>query len=307
MVQVFIDGEAGTTGLRIYERLGKREDVKILSLPASERKDGAARREAMNASDVVFLCLPDEAAKEAATFVENPNTVVIDASTAHRTQAGWAYGFPELSPAHRKAVQTGKRIANPGCYASGFIALVRPLIENGIADKDYPFVCHAVSGYSGGGKKAIAEYESAEKDEALLSPRLYALGLTHKHLPEMIQQCSLTRKPIFNPYICNFYCGMSVSVPLFLPLLKMRVSLKELLSLFLETYAGSRFLTVKEGEGGYLAANTLRGTNCMELYVNGNEEQALLTACFDNLGKGASGAAIQNMNVALGLDEGLGL
>lgn len=307
MVQVFIDGEAGTTGLRIYERLGKREDVKILSLPASQRKDGAARREAMNASDVVFLCLPDEAAKEAATFVENPNTVVIDASTAHRTQEGWAYGFPELSPAHRKAVQTGKRIANPGCYASGFIALVRPLIENGIVEKDYPFVCHAVSGYSGGGKKAIAEYESEDRDEALLSPRLYALGLTHKHLPEMIQQCSLTRKPIFNPYICNFYCGMSVNVPLFLPLLEKRVSLKELSSLLLETYAESRFLTVKEGEGGYLAANTLRGTNRMELYVNGNDEQAILTACFDNLGKGASGAAIQNMNLALGLDEGLGL
>ena len=305
--RIFIDGKAGTTGLRIYERLEGRKDLEILSLSEAERKDTAARKAAINAADVVFLCLPDDAAREAVGLAENPETVVIDASTAHRTAEGWAYGFPELSAAHREAVRTSKLIANPGCYASGFIALVRPLVINGFADCDYPFVCHAVSGYSGAGKKGIAEYENEARGALYDTPRLYALSLAHKHVPEMMKECSLTRKPIFNPYICDYECGMSVSVPIFLPLLKRKTTVGELFDLYATQYAGSRFLSVAKEESGFISANVLNGTNRMQILVHGNEEQALLTARFDNLGKGASGAAIQNMNLALGLDEGLGL
>ena len=307
MIRVFIDGKAGTTGLRIYERLERRADVQILTLSEEERKDTAARKAAINASDVVFLCLPDDAAREAVALAGNPGTVIIDASTAHRTRDDWAYGFPELSPEHREKIARSKRIANPGCYASGFIALVRPLVESGIAASDYPFVCHAVSGYSGAGKKAIEQYGSASRSTLLDTPRLYALSLSHKHVPEMTKECALTRKPIFNPYICDYYCGMSVSVPLFLPMLQKKVTIADLLELYRERYGESRFLSVGEEESGFISANTLTDTNRMEILVHGNEEQALLTARFDNLGKGASGAAIQNMNIALGLDEGSGL
>jgi len=306
MIRVFIDGKAGTTGLRIYDRLQKRDDVTIVSLSEKLRKDASARKDAMNCADVVFLCLPDDAAREAADFVENPDTVVIDASTAHRTEAGWAYGFPELSPLHRRAIETGKRIANPGCYASGFIALVYPLVKAGILPRDYPLVCHAVSGYSGAGNKGIAQYEAADRDKEFDAPRLYALSLTHKHLPEMVAQCSLLRTPIFNPYVCDFFCGMTVNVPLFPDLLKEKVGVAELKALYASHYAGSRFVRVGE-ESGYVSACTLAGTNDMELLVNGNEERILLTSRFDNLGKGASGAAIQNMNIALRLDEGVSL
>ena len=307
MVTVFIDGKAGTTGLRIYERLAGREDIHILQLPEEARKSTAARKEAINASDVVFLCLPDDAAREAVSLAENPNTVIIDASTAHRTQKDWAYGFPELSKTHREKIANGKRIANPGCYASGFIALVYPLIKAGIAPADYPFVCHAVSGYSGAGKSGIAQYTAQERDLLLDTPRLYALTLSHKHIPEMMNECALTRKPVFNPYICNYECGMSVSVPLFVSALRKKVTAENLISLFQEHYAGSSFLSVGKEESGFVSANTLNGTNNMEILVNGNEEQIILTSRFDNLGKGASGAAIQNMNIALGLDERLGL
>ena len=307
MIKVFIDGGAGTTGLRIVERMQAREDVTLITLDEEHRKDPASRKEAIHAADAVFLCLPDDAAKEAARLAEGAKAVVIDASTAHRTAEGWAYGFPELSPAHRAAIQNSKRIANPGCYASGFISLVYPLIAHGIAAKDYPFVCHAVSGYTGAGKKGIAQYEAEERDRSLDSPRLYALGLHHKHLPEMQKVCALSHPPVFTPYICDFPCGMTVHVPLYRSLLQKKLTVGEMEELFREHYAGCRFVKVAKEESGFLAANTLEGTNLLEIFVNGNDEQLLLSARLDNLGKGASGAAVQNMNIALGLDEGLSL
>ena len=307
MIKVFIDGSAGTTGLRIREMLGKREDISLIALPEQLRKDVAARRDAINGADAVFLCLPDDAAREAVGLVENENTVVIDASTAHRTSPGWAYGFPELSAGHRAAIVNGKRIANPGCYASGFLALVYPLVAAGVLPKDYPLVCHAVSGYSGAGKKGIAEYEAKDRPANYDTPRLYALTLAHKHLPEMQAVCGLTRTPVFNPYVCDYYCGMTVNVPLFVDMLAQKVSVTDVTELLRAHYAGAHFVTVGEEPSGYVSANLLNGTNRMELLVNGNERQILLTARFDNLGKGASGAAIQNMNLALGLDECLSL
>ena len=307
MFKVFIDGSAGTTGLRIREMLGKRTDISLISLPEQLRKDVSARKEAINASDVTFLCLPDDAAREAVLLVENPDTVVIDASTAHRTAAGWAYGFPELSAAHRAAIAQGKRIANPGCYASGFIALVYPLVKAGLVAPDYPFVCHAVSGYSGAGKKGIAEYEAENRPPLYDTPRLYALSLSHKHLPEMKAVCGLSRTPVFNPYVCDYYCGMTVNVPLFADLLVKKTAAADIRALLAEHYAESAFISVGEEESGFISANTLNETNRMEILVNGNDERILLTARFDNLGKGASGAAIQNMNIALGLDERISL
>ena len=307
MIKVFIDGSAGTTGLRIREMLGKREDISLIALPEALRKDVVARRDAINGADAVFLCLPDDAAREAVGLVENKNTVVIDASTAHRTSPGWAYGFPELSAGHRAAIVNGKRIANPGCYASGFLALVYPLVAAGVLPKDYPLVCHAVSGYSGAGKKGIAEYEAEHRPANYDTPRLYALTLAHKHLPEMQAVCGLTRTPVFNPYVCDYYCGMTVNVPLFVDMLAQKVSVADVKELLRAHYAGAHFVTVGEEPSGYVSANLLNGTNRMELLVNGNERQILLTARFDNLGKGASGAAIQNMNLALGLDECLSL
>lgn len=307
MIKVFIDGSAGTTGLRIREMLGKREDISLIALPEALRKDVVARRDAINGADAVFLCLPDDAAREAVGLVENKNTVVIDASTAHRTSPGWAYGFPELSAGHRAAIVNGKRIANPGCYASGFLALVYPLVAAGVLPKDYPLVCHAVSGYSGAGKKGIAEYEAKDRPANYDTPRLYALTLAHKHLPEMQAVCGLTRTPVFNPYVCDYYCGMTVNVPLFVDMLAQKVSVADVKELLRAHYAGAHFVTVGEEPSGYVSANTMNGTNNMQLLVNGNERQILLTARFDNLGKGASGAAIQNMNLALGLDECLSL
>lgn len=307
MFQVFIDGSAGTTGLRIREMLEKRQDVSLITLPESLRKDVSARKDALNSADVAFLCLPDDAAREAAALVENKDTVVIDASTAHRTHPDWAYGFPELSAQHRARIRSGKRIANPGCYASGFIALVYPLIRAGVVAPDYPFVCHAVSGYSGAGKKGIAEYEAADRPAGYDTPRLYALSLMHKHLPEMKEVCGLARTPVFNPYVCDYYCGMTVSVPLFVDLMKMPLGAEQLEELYRAHYAGQRFVWVGKEPSGYVSANTLNGTNGLEILVNGNPERILLTARLDNLGKGASGAAIQNMNLALGLDEGVSL
>ena len=307
MFKVFIDGSAGTTGLRIREMLGKRTDISLISLPEQLRKDVSARKEAINASDVTFLCLPDDAAREAVLLVENPDTVVIGASTAHRTAAGWAYGFPGLSAARRAAIAQGKRIANPGCYASGFIALVYPLVKAGLVAPDYPFVCHAVSGYSGAGKKGIAEYEAENRPPLYDTPRLYALSLSHKHLPEMKAVCGLSRTPVFNPYVCDYYCGMTVNVPLFADLLVKKTAAADIRALLAEHYAESAFISVGEEESGYISANTLNETNRMEILVNGNDERILLTARFDNLGKGASGAAIQNMNIALGLDERISL
>lgn len=307
MYNVFIDGKEGTTGLQIFERLGKRSDVKIITLPEELRKDALARKEALNDADIAFLCLPDAAAKEAVALVESDSVKIIDASTAHRVSPDWAYGFPELSKAHRERIATSNKIANPGCYASGFISLVYPLIKSGVAPADYPFTCHAVSGYSGAGKKGIAQYEDKNRASGFDTPRLYALTLSHKHIPEMVAQCALTRKPIFNPYVCDYYCGMAVNVPLFTSLLHKKVTVNDLKELYGEYYGNSAFISVGEEESGFVSANVYNGTNKMQILVNGNEEQILLTSRFDNLGKGASGAAVQNMNIALGLDETFGL
>ncbi len=307
-MKVFIDGKAGTTGLRIYERLKARADVDLVLLSEEERRSTAARREAMNASDVVFLCLPDDAAREAVGLLENPRTVLIDASTAHRTANGWAYGFPELDPLVKAAVCRGRRIANPGCHASGFLALVYPLVKAGIAPRDYPFVCHSLTGYTGGGKKMIAAYEDGGRSALLGAPRAYALGQEHKHLAEMQWVASLTRAPAFVPVVSDFDCGMLVTVPVFCDLFSKRVGAADLRAFYAEYYAGSPVIKISDRtEDGYLSAAGCRGKDGMEIFVEGNGERITLAARFDNLGKGASGAAIQNMNLAMGLDETLSL
>ena len=303
MYNVFIDGREGTTGLQIYERLTSRKDLHLIVLPDELRKDPAARKDCINRADVVFLCLPDAAAREAVTLCENPRTRIIDASTAHRTTDGWAYGFPELGEEFRSAIATGKRIANPGCHASGFIALVYPLIKEGLLANDYPFVAHSVTGYSGGGKKMIAEYESEGRDFELGSPRQYGLGLTHKHIPEMTKVCGLAQAPVFNPIVADFYSGMCVTVPVFSKYLQKPMDVERMKEFYGDFYAGAKLVSVSNEPKSFLAANTLSGKNTMEIFVGGNDEQILLCARFDNLGKGASGAAVQNMNIALGLDE----
>lgn len=305
MIKVFIDGKEGTTGLQIYDRLGKRNDIDLITLPEELRKDVDARRECLNSADICFLCLPDAAATEAAGLVTNPNTRIIDASTAHRTSPDWVYGFPELSSERRESIKAAKRVANPGCYATGFISLVAPLVKAGIIAADYPLVAHAVSGYSGAGKKTIAVYESEERDIALSSPREYALTLSHKHIPEMVKECGLSDKPIFNPYICDYYCGMCVSVPLFSRLMVKKYTVSDIRAFFAEYYGRQNFIKiVSEDEiSSFLPANELANTNELKIYVTGNSEQILLASVFDNLGKGASGAAVQNMNIMCGLDE----
>lgn len=305
MIKVFIDGKDGTTGLQIYDRLGKRKDVEIITLPEELRKDIKARKECLNSADVCFLCLPDSAAIEAVSLVENPDVKIIDASTAHRTNPDWVYGLPEISEKRREEIASCTRLANPGCHATGFISLVAPLIKGGILNNDYPFVAHSISGYSGAGKKAIAQYESEDRDIALSSPREYALTLTHKHLPEMVKECNLAHKPIFNPYICDFYCGMCVSVPIYTSLMAKKLSVDEVKDYFAEYYVRQNFIKVVNNtvDIKYLPANELAGTNNLKIYVTGNDEQILLASVFDNLGKGASGAAVQNMNIMCGLDE----
>lgn len=305
MIKVFIDGKEGTTGLQIYERLGKRDDIELITLPEELRKDIDARRECLNSADICFLCLPDAAAVEAVGLVTNPKTRIIDASTAHRTNPDWVYGLPELSNERREAIKNAKRLANPGCYATGFISLVAPLVKAGIVEADYPLVCHAVSGYSGAGKKAIAQYESEGRDNSLSSPREYALTLSHKHVPEMIRECGLSEKPIFNPYICDYYCGMCVTVPLFSRLMAKKYSANDVREFFAEYYVRQNFIKVVNCDEipAFLPANELADTNMLKIYVSGNDEQILLASVFDNLGKGASGAAVQNMNIMCGLDE----
>ena len=307
MVNVFIDGKEGTTGLKIFERLGDRQDICIHTLPEEFRKDADARREQINAADIVFLCLPDTAAKESVSLCENNSVKIIDASTAHRTNPEWAYGFPELSLAHRKKVESSKRVAVPGCHASGFISLVYPLIAGGIVSPDYPFVCHSVTGYSGGGKKMISEYEDKNRSAELDAPRQYGISQSHKHLPEMKAVCGLQFEPIFNPIVADYYSGMCVTLPLYGRLLTKKMSVNDLKSYFTEYYASSNFVDVSQEDTAYLSANILSGTNKMRLFVGGNDERIVLSSVFDNLGKGASGAAVQCMNIMLGLDERTGL
>lgn len=304
MYKVFIDGRAGTTGLQIEGRLGLRDDVELIELPEALKKDPGARKEAINSADFVFLCLPDAAAKEAVAMAENDHTRIIDASTAHRTNPGWAYGFPELSHAHREKIQKAQFVANPGCHATGFISLVYPLVQMGILPPDYPIAAHSLTGYTGGGKKMIGQYESPERNVEYDSPRHYGLNLSHKHIPEMMQVCGLTKKPIFCPIVCDFPQGMLVTVPLELNMLQEKMSLTGLKEAFEGFYAGEQNIHVMPVmEEGFLGSNNVVGSNDLNIFVCGNENQALVCAQFDNLGKGASGAAVQNLNIMMGKDE----
>ena len=307
MKKVFIDGSAGTTGLRIFERLSSRDDVEILSLPEEKRKDPAARKEMINKADVVFLCLPDDAARESVSLVENPDTVVIDASTAHRTLPDWAYGFPELSAAHEKKILSSKRIAVPGCHASGFIALVYPLVEAGFLSENALLTCHSITGYSGGGKKMIAEYESEDRNELLNAPRQYALGQQHKHLKEMSAMTGLKNAPMFSPIVADFYSGMTVTVPLFKAQF-LKGGAEEIKALYRKKYDNA-FVQYTENldENGLISGLAVAGRDCMKVTVAGNDERILLIAGYDNLGKGASGAAVECMNMAIGAERTKGL
>lgn len=307
---VYIDGKEGTTGLQIYDRLSGRQDIELLLIEEDKRKDTEERKKLMNAADLVFLCLPDAAAVEAVGLIENPWTRVIDASTAHRTAPGWVYGFPELGADQREAIRTAKRVANPGCYATGFISLAAPLVKRGILDADAPLMCHAVSGYTGGGKKAIAQYEGDEREAELVSPRHYGVTLSHKHIPEMMKICGLSKKPVFMPMICDFPQGMVVAVPLYFDMLSGAQSLDSLRRVYRDFYADARFVAVRPDDApkcGFIGSNNLAGTNDLQIFVCGNEEQVLLASRLDNLGKGASGAAVQNMNIMLGFPEESGL
>ena len=312
MTKVFIDGSEGTTGLRIYERFEKRDDIEIIKIDPELRKDPAERARLINSSDITFLCLPDAASKESVSLVSNPDVRIIDASTAHRTETGWAYGYPELSNEHREAIKTGKRIAVPGCYATGFITIAYPLVKGGIVPKDYPVSAFAVSGYSGAGKKTIAVYEDKDRDVEFDSPREYALSQQHKHLKEMQKISGLSRTPLFSPIIADYYSGMFVSLPFYADMLNGKqtpLSVHEYMS---EYFKGQRFIKVmpfgsEADTNGFIGANNLSGWDGLQLFVTGNEERILLTTRFDNLGKGASGAAIQCMNVMLGCDEAKGL
>ena len=301
MAKIFIDGSAGTTGLRINERLESRSDIEIIKLPEELRKDNDARAEALNSADIAFLCLPDAAAVEAVSLVTNPNTVIIDTSTAHRTDDTFVYGFPELLDQKAKIINSN-RIANPGCHASGFIALVAPLVSVGIIKPDANLSAFSITGYSGGGKKMIAEYEDETRDNLLDAPRQYGILQSHKHLPEMVKMCGLKNSPVFCPIVADYYAGMEVTVPLF------GGDIDAIKSVYKDYYSkGLVHFIDSADEAGFLSANAYEGYDDMQITVTGNDERILLISRFDNLGKGASGSAIQNMNIKLGLPETTGL
>jgi len=308
---VFVDGQEGTTGLRIHEYLAARRDVEVLRIDADKRKDAAERARLLNAADVAFLCLPDTASREAAAMITNPHTCLIDASTAHRTVPGWAYGLPELAPGQRDAIRASKRIANPGCHASAFILLLRPLVDAGLVPAAQTVTATSITGYSGGGKKMIEQYEAAPMEPALTSPRPYGLNLAHKHLPEMAAHTGLTQPPIFQPIVGNFYKGLSVSVSLSLSALG--TTAEALQRAYERHYAGERFIRVMPLrdpatlESGFFDVQGCNDTNRVDLFVFASDTQAIVMARLDNLGKGASGAAVQAMNVHIGVDEALGL
>ena len=307
MKSVFIDGSAGTTGLRIHQRLEVRGDIQLVTLPEEMRKDISARAQALNSADIVFLCLPDDAAREAVGLIENPDVCVIDTSTAHRTSPGWVYGFPELH-GQREKIRASKRIANPGCHAGGMIALIAPLVESGLLPENARFACTSLTGYSGGGKKMIASYEEDERDPLLDAPRLYGLDQKHKHLPEVQAVCSLASPPLFLPIVAPYYAGMEVTLPLFVSDFTSPVTAREVEACY-RSYYTSGVVRVRGNadENGFLSAGALTGRDDMEIAVFGNDERIVLTARFDNLGKGASGAAIQNMNLLLDVNETEGL
>lgn len=311
---VFIDGEAGTTGLQIRARLEGRADLRLVSIDPARRKDPAARAALLNEADAVILCLPDEAAKEAVALIENPAVKVIDASTAHRVAPDWVFGFPEFRPGQREAIRAAKRVSNPGCYSTGFIALVAPLVRAGLIPADWPVNCHGVSGYTGGGKAMIAEFEDKAAPDYVETPyRIYAMPLLHKHVPEMQTHAALTRRPFFAPAVGRYAQGMLVEVPLVLEALPGAPALEEVHKALADAYAGERFVTVASLEEARslktLDPEGLNGTNGLKLYVFGDpsSRQARLVALLDNLGKGASGAAVQNLNLMLDLEEGAGL
>ena len=307
--KVYIDGQAGTTGLQIYERIGMREDLTLLRIDEDKRHDLSERKKFLNMADIVFLCLPDAGAIEAVSLIENPDVRVIDASTAHRTSDEWTYGFPELSREQRAAIAASKRVANPGCHATGLISSVAPLIRMGILPKDYPVTCYSLTGYSGGGKKMIAQYEAEGREEKLSAPGIYGLTLKHKHIPEMQKVTGLACSPVFMPVVDDYYKGMATSIMLQNRLLNGQPTAEEICARLSEYYADEHFVTVMpyDPKQGTLYANALAGTNHLQLVVCGYEEQTTVTALFDNLGKGASGAAVQNMNIMLGLPETMGL
>ena len=305
MTKVFIDGSAGTTGLRIRERISARPGLSLITLPEELRKDPSARAGALDAADVAFLCLPDAAAVEAVSLVSSDSTVIIDTSTAHRIAEGWTYGFPELA-GRREQVAASKRIANPGCHASGFIALVAPLVAAGILDPAVRLSCFSITGYSGGGKKMIADYTAENRDPLLDAPRQYGLSQTHKHLPEMAKVCGLQYMPVFCPVVAPYYAGMEVTVPL--TPAETGASMEQIREIYRDYYrTGMVFFRDEADESGFLSAGSMAGRDDMEISVFGQEDRILLVSRFDNLGKGASGAAIQNMNLVLGLDEAAGL
>ena len=309
MKKVFIDGSQGTTGLKIYKRFENRNDIELLHIDEEKRKDPKERAKMINASDITFLCLPDTASIEAVSLVENADVVIIDTSTAHRTNPNWAYGFPELDKSFRNKIKSSKRIAVPGCYASGFNSIVYPLISEGIIKYDYPVTCYAMSGYTGAGKSGIAQYESNDRDIELDSPRQYALNQEHKHLKEMQAISGLKDKPFFAPHICPYPQGMIVSIPLFTDLMTKKYTPQELCEIFKKHYKDEQFVKVRDFgyTSGMLGANNFANRDDMEIETNGNNDRILITSRFDNLGKGASGAAIQYLNIVLGIDETTGL
>lgn len=304
MIKVFVDGSSGTTGLRINERLSGRDDIEIIKLSEEERKDPSARADALKMSDVTFWCLPDDASKESVGMID-PSTVVIDTATVHRCDPSWTYGFPELK-GQKEKIAGSKMIANPGCHASGFVALIAPLVENGAIDPEAFLTFTSLTGYSGGGKKMIAEYEAPERDPLLSAPRLYALTQAHKHLPETVKYTGISKAPGFLPIVCDFYSGMQVSVVL--DESSRKLPPKTIKEIYADTYSGGLIKYCEsQDQGGYMSALSMSGRDDMIVSVYGNGERLLLVSSFDNLGKGASGAAIQNMNIALGLKEDLGL
>jgi N-acetyl-gamma-glutamyl-phosphate reductase len=310
---VFVDGQHGTTGLKIRERLNGRKDIQVVEIPEEKHKDPAARKKLINESDIVFLCLPDDAARESVSLIHNSSVCVIDGSTAHRVTDGWVYGLPELKKEQRGLIKQSRRISVPGCHATGFILMLYPLIVRGIVARDYPVSCHAVAGYSGGGKAMIADYAKENAPEDIKNPRPYALGLNHKHVPEMTKIVGLARPVLFAPTVVNVYNGEIISIPLIPTHLEKQLSAADIRETLAEYYAGEQFIKVMPYptddhlKNGFLTFTDCNGTNNIEIFVFGNKDRVLLSARYDNLGKGASGAAVQNMNIILGVNEATGL
>lgn len=304
MTKVFIDGQEGTTGLKIYDYLKSREDINLLIIDDNKRKDIDARRKYLNSADIVFLCLPDIAAIEAVSLIDNPDTAIIDASTAHRTMDNWAYGFPELDKMYKDNIIKLRKVAVPGCHASGFNAIVYPLVKYGIINADYPIVCHSLTGYSGGGKSMIKEYEGENRSIELDSPRLYALEQKHKHLREIKKHSGLAYEPLFNPIVADFYSGMEVSIPLYTRLFNKTMDIAALQELYTEHYKFHMLINVERAENTtFLAANSMSNSNKLKIIISGNADRVNINALYDNLGKGASGAAVQCMNILMGKED----